>query len=310
MSNSTTGVGRRHDDVGPPSRVGHTVSLTPVDPASIDFLYQLAIDDQVGWRWRYTGAVPPRSAFEQSLWNGVLTQFVVRQRRSGAPIGCVMAYNSDINHGFTYVAAALVAEAVGWGVGIEAVDLFCGHLFGTYRLRKIYFEVPEYNVQQFGSSLDWLLKQEGCLVDHSFYQGRLWDRYLFAMYRDDYDAATPRRLGRHGAAPADDHGSRPGEADRSTFLERVRAEFRLPADVDEGAILSDDLDFDSLRLIELVTFVEEQAGCGGSDVPEEYPLLTTLGDAMAYFDELRASPADGDRAAGGPASPGAPGAPG
>ena len=219
--------------VGPVPRTGHSVVLSPVDQ-SIEFLYRLAIDERVGWRWRFTGAVPPRSVFEQSLWNGVLTQFVVVERARGVPIGCVMAYNAEMNHGIVYVAAALVEEAAGSGVGVEAVDLFCGHLFACYRLRKLYFEVPDYNLGQFASSLDWLLRAEGCLRQHTYYDGRLWDRHMLALYKEDYDAATPWKLGRHleargAASRAHSAAERPGTLDETQVLSLISEEPPAPA---------------------------------------------------------------------------------
>lgn len=280
----------KSSDVGPVSRTGHSVVLNPVDQ-SIDFLYRLAIDERIGWRWRFAGAVPPRGVFEQSLWTGVLTQFVIVERARGVPIGCVMAYNAEMNHGIAYVAAALVEEAAGSGVGVEAVDLFCGHLFACYRLRKLYFEVPDYNLGQFASSLDWLLRSEGCLRQHTYYDGRLWDRHMLALYKEDYDAATPRKLGRHleardGVSSARSAGDGSGSLDQAQVLSRIASEFQLPPGTEAGSSLADDLGFDSLRLIELVTFVESLAGCSGGDLPDEYPLLTTIVDAIEYYGSL------------------------
>ncbi|MGH9090704.1 MAG: phosphopantetheine-binding protein [Acidimicrobiales bacterium] len=285
-------------EVGPVPRTGQSVVLGPVDQWT-DFLYRLAIDERIGWRWRFTGAVPPRAVFEQSLWNGVLTQFVVVERARSVPIGCVMAYNAEMNHGFAYVAAALIEEAAGSGVGIEAVDLFCGHLFACYRLRKLYFEVPDYNLGQFASSLDWLLRVEGCLRDHTYYGGRLWDRHLLALYKEDYDAATPRKLGRHPGVPDSALGVRgavdgSGDLDEAQILSLISEELQLPPGTGAESSLADDLGFDSLRLIELVTFVESLAGCEGRDVPDEYPLLVTVGDAVEYYGSLLARPAPGE----------------
>jgi RimJ/RimL family protein N-acetyltransferase len=163
----------------------------------VEFLYQLAIDESVGVRWRFNGLVPRRETFEQSLWSGVLTQFIVAERQTGACLGTVTAYNADLNHGYAYVAAAMIADATGSGVGIEAVDLFLGYLFACYRLRKLYFEVPEYNLAQFASALTWF-RDEGTLVDHTYFDGRLWDRKILALYRQDYEgiAKSGQALGR------------------------------------------------------------------------------------------------------------------
>jgi RimJ/RimL family protein N-acetyltransferase len=190
--------------VGAVSRDGRSVKLVPVESeAAVEFLYQLAIDESVGWRWRFGGMVPRRDTFEQTLWNGVLTQFVIVEKAHGAMVGSTLAYNADLNHGTAYVAAAMLREATRSGVGIEAADLFAAHLFACYRIRKLYFEVPEYNIPQFESSIGWLLREEGSLLQHTYYQGRFWDRKILALYREDYEsvAAGGRVLGRRRRVP-------------------------------------------------------------------------------------------------------------
>jgi RimJ/RimL family protein N-acetyltransferase len=171
--------------------------LTPVRLEHHEFLYQLAIDEVNGLRWRYAGMVPRRDTFDQTIWSAILTQFIVVDRESNVPIGVVSAYNADMNHGYAYVMAAMISDVTKTGIGIEAVDLFFGHLFECYRFRVLYLEVPEYNVPQFASAIGWFLKEEGRLVQHTFYGGRFWDRFIFALHREDYGSELAvRRFGR------------------------------------------------------------------------------------------------------------------
>ena len=52
------------------------------------------------------------------------------------------------------------------------------------------------------------------------------------------------------------------------------------ADVDDTALLHDDLDLDSMDFLNLVTALHEETGI---DVPErDYPKLATIGDFLAY----------------------------
>ena len=179
-------------------RRGRSVRLEPIGSDAHDFLYDFAIDEAVGWRWRHAGAVPRREVFEQSLWNGVLTQFVIVENASDTRIGMAVAYNADLNHGFAYVAAGVLGEAVGSGVAVEAIDMFVGHLFGCYRLRKLYFEVPEYNLEQFSSAIGSLLAPEALFSEHTYYNGRYWDRHVLTLDREVYAgiAGSSRVLGR------------------------------------------------------------------------------------------------------------------
>jgi RimJ/RimL family protein N-acetyltransferase len=177
-------------EIEPPSpstRTGRSVRLAAVEPRHIDFLYALAIDERVGFRWILAGQVPRREAFEQQLWSGVLAQFIVCKSDSDEPVGVAVAYNADINHGFAYVAAAMIPEAVGSGAGIEAVDLFVAYLFRCFTLRKLYFEIPEFNLRQLSTLIGALFHREGQLKDHTFYDGRYWDRFILALYREEYE---------------------------------------------------------------------------------------------------------------------------
>jgi RimJ/RimL family protein N-acetyltransferase len=185
-------------------RTGRWVQLLPVTLQAVDFLYRLAIDEESGFRWRLVGTVPTIEAFRESLWTGVLTQFVVTERTTGTAVGTVAAYAADLNHGYAYVGAAMTDGVQESGLGIEGVLLFCQYLFATWRLRKLYFDVPEYNLRTVAGTTGGLLREEGRLRAHTHYAGRYWDRVTFALYQDDL-AASPLLAGRfaprRGAAP-------------------------------------------------------------------------------------------------------------
>ncbi len=170
----------------PASRSNRWVELVPLGNEHLDFLYDLAVDEQVGVRWRFHGQVPSRDAFLSSLWTGVLVQLLVVDRKSRSPLGLVVAYNADQRHGFAYLASVMVPEADGSGLGVAALDVFVGYLFATWPLRKLYAEIPEYNVDRLGNRIGYLLKEEGRLRAHSFYGGFWWDQVIVAIYRDDY----------------------------------------------------------------------------------------------------------------------------
>lgn len=168
---------------------GRWVTLVKVTTDATRFLYELSTDEAIGPRWRFTGAVPSFEQFQQTLWQGVLSQFVVLENEGKQPIGHVVAYNADLHHGFTYIGESVLEEVSGSGAGIEALLVFIRYVFATYNLRKLYFEVPEYNLSAFSSTVDWLLRREGRLKEHTFYQGRFWDRHILALYRPDFEDA-------------------------------------------------------------------------------------------------------------------------
>lgn len=175
------------------SRSGRWVQLVPIETtAHTAFLYGLASNEEVAHRWRYTGFIPTRERFVQELFQGVLTQFVVTTRDTGEMIGLVVAYNPDMIHGYAYLGEVMVPAAVGTGVGVEAFYVFTRYLFQVFSLRKLYLEVPEYNLKNFAGGQGRLLHPEGVLRGHTYYGGRYWDRHIFAVYREDLlDRSVP-----------------------------------------------------------------------------------------------------------------------
>jgi RimJ/RimL family protein N-acetyltransferase len=183
-------------DLRPPPRTGRWVSLAPVSRQYMEFLYQLATNEENGFRWLLAGTVPPAEVFQQNFWKGVLTQFVVLVRSSSAPIGIVVAYNAEINHGFAYLGADFAPNVQGIGIAIEAVELFVDYLFATYNLRKLYLEVPEYNLGTMANGIGGVLREEGVLREHTYYRNQYWDRHVLALYREEFLSAPKTARGR------------------------------------------------------------------------------------------------------------------
>jgi len=178
------------------SRTGRWIRLVPLQSHHHEFLYELATNEEFGYRWRFGGAVPTLEVFEQNLWANVLAQFTVVERRSGSLIGMVVAYNADLTQGHVYVGGVMTSGVQRTGLGIEAFHVFSRYLFGTWNLRKLYFDVPEYNVEFLASGIGNILKEEGRFRQHTYYGGRYWDRFVFALYRDDIEVLGQRPMGR------------------------------------------------------------------------------------------------------------------
>lgn len=166
--------------------------LAPIIPDDLGFLYALAIDPETGFRWRYRGSIPPFERFKAELWNQVLLQFVVRRIEDNLPVGHVVAYGDELSLRHTYIGAVFHPSSVGTGLAAQAVSLFARHLFHTFPLHKIYMEIPGFNWPQLQSGQGSLFRVEGVLRDHEYYAGRHWDKYICALYPDDFEPAeTP-----------------------------------------------------------------------------------------------------------------------
>jgi RimJ/RimL family protein N-acetyltransferase/aryl carrier-like protein len=166
--------------------------LTPMVPEDLGFLYALAVEPETGFRWRYRGSVPPIERFKAELWNQVLLQYVVRRTEDNSPVGHVVAYGDELSLRHTYVGAVFHPDSAGTGLPAAAVALFVRHLFHTFPLNKVYMEIPGINWPQLQSGQGRLFQVEGVLRDHDYYAGRLWDKYVCALYPKNFlDAENP-----------------------------------------------------------------------------------------------------------------------
>jgi RimJ/RimL family protein N-acetyltransferase/acyl carrier protein len=156
--------------------------LTPVAESDMDFLYRLATHPETGYRWRYRGNPPPPQDFAADLWTQVLVQYVARATSTGEPAGHVVAYGADLSHGHAYLGAIFTPDHAGTGLAAEITALFTRYLFHTFRLHKVYLEVPGFNWPQVESGAGRFFQLEGVLHDHDFYAGRYWDKYVCAVY--------------------------------------------------------------------------------------------------------------------------------
>jgi RimJ/RimL family protein N-acetyltransferase len=163
----------------------HAYRLTPVQESDLGFLYSLAAHPETGYRWRYRGNPPRPDEFAADLWGQVLVQYVAREESSGRPAGLVVAYSADPAQGHAYVGAVFTPEHAGTGLAAEITAVFVRYLFHTFRLRKLYLDVPGFNWPQVSSGDGRLFRVEGVLRDHDYYAGRYWDKYVCAIYPPD-----------------------------------------------------------------------------------------------------------------------------
>lgn len=168
--------------------------LEPINPEVLPYLYQLAISSDVGYRWRFRGAVPDVPTFESTFWQGSLAQLVAIDLHTEMPAGHVVCYNPDPGQGYAYLGAVFGPEHIGDGRSVDAVRCFVRYVFTTWSFRKLYMEVPGFNHAQISSGEGVWFDVEGRLRGHDYYAGRWWDHYTLAVYR------------RHVGMPDLDHG--------------------------------------------------------------------------------------------------------
>ena len=170
---------------------GLVVSLRPVRPDDLPYVYELVVRDEHAWRWRFQGALPSYDEFVRSFSTSVFTQLVVTSRRDSHPIGIVVAHNASLINRTTYLSALVSPQNAVPGPGAEAVRLFADYLFRTWEFEKVCMEVPEFNIGQFQSGLGDILDVEGCLKKHLYCDGRRWDQYIVTIHRSRFRDRWP-----------------------------------------------------------------------------------------------------------------------
>lgn len=158
--------------------------LRPVDDSDLPFVYDLATGTETGWRWRWRGYIPRREDIAAELARDALLVMMLDDKQARNRVGLLHAYSASLHDGFVYVGIVMGPQYIGTGWGSEGFLLFANYLFAVWDLRKIYVEIPEFNVQQAVARDSKLFEVEACFKGHHYYDGRHWDKYVWAIHRD------------------------------------------------------------------------------------------------------------------------------
>jgi hypothetical protein len=154
-------------------------------------LRQAELSSNLLFRWRHHGMTPSPEEFPRKLWSGVLAQFLVIDRGSNRVLGVYAAFNADLANGFASIAGAKFDSGDHSTRFMEAGVLFMEMLFAGWPFRKLYMEVPGYNISQVASGIGEIFVEEGRYKDHFYLNGKYWDHHLLALYRAAWSDASP-----------------------------------------------------------------------------------------------------------------------
>ncbi len=168
---------------------GRWTQLVPVERDHYDFLWQLASNEDIPWRWQ--GHPISQETFLETLWSGVLAQFAILEAETRKPIGIISAYNANLFHGHVYVQVLLAPAYVNRGWPLECLTLFVDYMFNKYGLlRKLYGEMPGNGTLTLPTGF---LEHEATLKDHLVVGNETADLHILSLTRDAWYSAVQSR---------------------------------------------------------------------------------------------------------------------
>lgn len=178
---------------GDPGLRGRRVSLRPVLARDYEALLLHEVSDPLSVRWRLRGRTPAPEGYSQTLWAGVLTQFLVVANRDGRPVGLVTLYNVDLQNAHGYIAVVALDRSRSLAV-VEGLLIFIEYVFAAWPLRKLCAESPEFNYATFSSGAGDIFVEEGRQREQVYYRGGYWDLILIAIFRSRWEERSPEFL--------------------------------------------------------------------------------------------------------------------
>jgi hypothetical protein len=182
------------DPGGPhfPTLRGRLVYLRPVTPADYPHMQMIESTTDLAFRWRLRGAIQSPDKWAQNLWGQVLAQFLVISTSRETPIGVVAVYRPNFQDRHAYLSGSRLDNGAASPLMMLGMSLFLRYVFTAWDFRKLYMEMPEFNLTQFGSGLGRYFEIEGRFRDHVFFDGRYWDFVTLALYRETWERHADR----------------------------------------------------------------------------------------------------------------------
>lgn len=143
----------------------------------------MELGSEIATRWRFRGSTPSPEQWSSATWQSVLAHFMVFSRQGNSPIGLVTAFDASFQDQHCSISAAKFYSESLKSVFPAAVITFINYVFECWNFRKLYFQVPEYNMDQFRHALPDHLTEESRLRDHLYLGGRYWDQITLSVYR-------------------------------------------------------------------------------------------------------------------------------
>lgn len=165
---------------------GRRSQLRPIFSADYEGLRiaELSTPNYLGWRFH--GETPSPESYPNHLWAGVLAQYLVDDISARETVGLITCYDANQTHRHASIGVLSFTPGKPSLVVSEAVVLFIEMIFSTWNFRKLYFDTNSLALENFSIAASRLLSQEGRLVGHFEFGGRLVDRVILALMRESW----------------------------------------------------------------------------------------------------------------------------
>lgn len=161
------------------------VRLRPILDHDIVPLYLASFAPATAGQWRYRGRTLPMDQFVSTLFSGTIAQFMVEMVETGTVVGLVSAYDenrSGLNCKLAFLRCGDRVPGDSAAV-FEGMALFISYIFDNFPFRKLFAEVPAYNMGLFASDF---AEEEGVLKDYLFYKGEYADLHHVSIRRETW----------------------------------------------------------------------------------------------------------------------------
>jgi hypothetical protein len=113
----------------------------------------------------------------------------------------VNSYGYQPENELCYIAALRLEVGVSRGEVSLSLFHLIEFVFSRWPLRKVYLELPEFNLRFVDASLGFV-REEGRLDDYVFFNGRWWDRVFLSISKSSWESFAKewRPLMREGFA--------------------------------------------------------------------------------------------------------------
>jgi len=155
------------------------VALRAVRQEDVEPL-RIASVEVLGPGWRTRGVTQSPGAFESALW-ATDVQYLAVSRQNGAVVSWLSLYSFEPLDQVAYCAVARLTPPALGRTFMSSLVLFLDYCFRALSLRKVFFEVAEYNGPAFRGLVGDPLSEEGRLRKRYLADGRSWDLLMYSL---------------------------------------------------------------------------------------------------------------------------------